>query len=331
MPAEWERHDATWLAWPHHDDWEGNLAPARAEVAELARIIGRSGERVRMLVADDACEASARAALGDVAVEMVRMPYGDIWLRDTGPIFLRSASGELRASCFGWNGWGNKYLYAHDDAVGRGIAELVGVARFDRPFVLEGGGIEVDGEGTCLTTRQCLLNPNRNGDMPQAEVERALAEGLGIETVLWLGDGLANDHTDGHIDTLARFVAPGVVLAMEPADGEDPNRDVLTAILSDLATMRDHTGRTLEIVTVTSPGRVTSPEGRLLPASYANYYLTNEAVIVPTYGADNDARAVETIGALFPTRRAIGSSARAILTGGGAFHCITQQQPAALL
>jgi agmatine deiminase len=330
MPAEWIPHEACWLAWPYNDDWAENLAPARREVAALAREIAASGERARLLVANDACEASAREALddGDHGVELLRMPYGDIWMRDTGPIFVTNGSGDLAAACFRWNGWGEKYVYAHDDTVGRGIAALLGTRLFASDFVLEGGGIEVDGEGTCLTTRQCLLNPNRNGDVGEEAVERALRAGLGVETILWLDEGLANDHTDGHIDTLARFVAPGVALCMEPTGGDDPNADVLRGIQRDLSAMRDRAGRKLEVVTIPSPGRVLGADGRVLPASYANYYLANEAVIVPTYGVASDERAVRAIGALFPTRRAVGASARAIVTGGGAFHCITQQQPA---
>lgn len=332
MPAEWARHDACWLAWPYNEDWADNLEPARREVAALARAIAAAGERAHLLVADDACEASARAALGasgeeDHGVDLVRLAYGDIWMRDTGPIFVANDAGERAAACFRWNGWGEKYVYAHDDTVGRAIVARLGVPLFASDFVLEGGGIEVDGEGTCLTTRQCLSNPNRNGDASQADVERALRDGLGVETILWLDEGLANDHTDGHIDTLARFVAPGVVVCMRPTGDDDPNADVLRTIARDLARMKDRAGRALEVVTIPSPGRVVGADGRVLPASYANYYVANDAVIVPTYGVQADDDAVAAIGALFPGRRAVGLSARAIVTGGGAFHCITQQEP----
>src|ERR1019366_1665034 len=199
---------------------------------------------------------------------------------------------------------------------------------FAMPFVLEGGAIDVDGEGTLLTTRQCLLNPNRNPSMSPREVEDAVADAVGCEKVVWLGDGLLNDHTDGHVDTVARFVAPGRVVAMEPREADDPNRDALRALLRELGDAVDARGRRIEVASVPSPGRVVDEEGRLMPASYVNFYVANAAVVVPTYGSPFDDEAVERIGALFPGRRALGVDARAILSGGGAFHCITQQQPA---
>jgi agmatine deiminase len=195
------------------------------------------------------------------------------------------------------------------------------------PFVLEGGAVEVDGEGSVLTTRQCLLHPNRNPGMSRDEIERAVSNALGAELVLWLGDGLINDHTDGHVDTVARFVRPGVVVVMEPRAADDPNRDGLRALLREVGAFVDARGRHLEVVTVPSPGRVIDPEGRVLPASYVNFYIANAAVVVPTYGTPFDDEAVAQIGSLFPGRRAVGVDARAVLSGGGAFHCITQQQP----
>ena len=181
-----------------------------------------------------------------------------------------------------------------------------------------------------MTTRQCVLNPNRNGQVDESRVERALRESLGVEKVLWLGEGLANDHTDGHVDTIVRFVRPGVVVAMEPRASDDPNREVLRTLLADAAGLVDARGRRLEVVRVPSPGRVENEHGDVMPASYVNFYIANAAVIVPTYGSPFDAEAVEGIGALFPGRRTVGIDARAILTGGGAFHCITQQQPKAV-
>ena len=200
---------------------------------------------------------------------------------------------------------------------------------FEAPFIFEGGAIEVDGEGTALTTSQCLLNPNRNPTLTRADLERDLAEALGIERLLWLGDGLANDHTDGHVDTLARFCAPGRVLCMEARDADDPNRTALGKIAADLAEFRDAKGRAFEVIRVPSPGLVQSRDGEAMPASYLNFYVANTTVVVPTYGSPCDAEAVELVAACFPTRRTVGVSARALLTGGGAFHCITQQQPAA--
>jgi agmatine deiminase len=259
-----------------------------------------------------------------------RVPFGDIWLRDTAPIFLSGPRGETAAARFAFNGWGGKYVLDHDDEVAERIARRVDVnRRFTMPFVLEGGAVEVDGEGTVLTTRQCLLNPNRNPSMDEPQIARVVADALGAEKVLWLGDGLLNDHTDGHVDTVARFVAPGRVVAMEPRTDDDPNRDALRALLADLGSLVDARGRRLDVATVPSPGRVLDGDGRVMPASYVNFYLANAAVVVPTYGSPFDAEAVERIGALFPGRRAVGVDARAILSGGGAFHCITQQQPKA--
>jgi agmatine deiminase len=359
MPAEWAPHAATWVAWPSHADlWQENLAPARAAFARLVEAIAL-GETAEVLVPDEAQERLARQALtghrvgdraadraGDLLAEHVgdraadragdrvrfhRVPFGDIWLRDTAPIFLEGPGGEMATVRFQFNGWGGKYVLDHDDRVAERVAALAGRARaFAMPFVLEGGAVEVDGEGTVLTTRQCLLNPNRNPSMDRDAIEAAVTGALGAEKVLWLGDGLQNDHTDGHVDTVARFVKPGLVIAMEPRGSDDPNRDALRALLRELGELVDARGRRLEIVTVPSPGRVVDEDGRVMPASYVNFYIANAAVAVPTYGSPFDDEAVERIGALFPGRRAIGIDARAVLSGGGAFHCITQQQPRAL-
>ncbi len=336
MPAEWARHDATWVAWPSHEGlWQDHLASAREAFVRLVEAIAE-GETVEVLVPDEAQERLARAALPREPAAQLRnvlrfhrVPFGDIWLRDTAPIFLQGPGGEPATVRFVFNGWGGKYVLEHDDRVAERIARLVaGGQAFARPFVLEGGAIDVDGEGTLLTTRQCLLNPNRNSSMSPADVESAVADAVGCEKVVWLGDGLLNDHTDGHVDTVARFVAPGRVVAMEPRAAGDPNRDALHALVRDLGAAVDARGRRLDVVTVPSPGRVVDDAGRVMPASYVNFYVANAAVVVPTYGSPFDDEAVERIGALFPGRRALGVDARAILSGGGAFHCITQQQPA---
>jgi agmatine deiminase len=329
QPAEWSPHEAVWTAWPSHpDEWRGDLEPARRSVAAMCAAIhdaGR-GERIELLVLDEAGERSAREHLGDTPASIHRLPYGDVWLRDTAPIFVTGAD-ELAAVCCAFNGWGGKYLFPDDLPLRGRIAELVGRPRFEFSWILEGGAVDVDGEGTLLTTRECLLNPNRNPDMDAGAVEGALGDALGAERVLWLDRGLVNDHTDGHVDTLARFVAPGVVLCMEARDPGDPNRAVLHDILTSLRGTRDAAGRTLEVVTVPSPGRVEDPEGEVMPASYANFYIANTTVVVPTYRSRWDDPAVEAIAALFPDRRTVGVDALPILIGGGAFHCITQQQP----
>jgi agmatine deiminase len=324
FPAEWETHDACWVAWPSHPaEWPQHLEPAREEFLAMCRSIGES-ERLEILVLDGASEQRIARELPGTRVRFHGIRFGDIWTRDTGPIFLDDR-GELSAVCFRWNGWGGKYLFADDPDVGAAIARVAGARSRSVAWVLEGGGIEVDGAGTALTTRQCLLDANRN-DGDEKTAERILAEHLGIERVIWIDRGLLNDHTDGHIDTLARFVAPGRVVCMAASAG-DPNREVLDEIRSTLRGATDAAGRRLDVVEVPSPGRIDDASGAPMPASYMNFYIANGAVVVPAYGSNADAAAVDALGALFPGRPAVGLSARAILTGGGAFHCITKQQP----
>lgn len=285
------------------------------------------GERVELLVRDADDEAAARALLGAAAVgvRFHHLPYGDVWLRDTGPIFV-TRPGEVSAARFHFDGWGGKYLMEGDTEVAARIVALTRVrgAAFD--FVLEGGAIEVDGEGTVLTTRQCLLGGARNPGLDQRALDARLCWALGARHVVWLDRGLANDHTDGHIDTLARFVTPGVVACME-ADPGDPNRDALDGIVADLRVARAASGEKLEVVTVPSPGAVEDAAGNLMPASYMNFYLANTTVVVPTYGVAADDAAVSAIATMFPTRRAVAVDGKAVVVGGGAFHCSTQQQP----
>jgi agmatine deiminase len=207
------------------------------------------------------------------------------------------------------------------------VAAIAGLRSFHTPVVLEGGSIEVDGEGTLLTTRQCLLDRSRNGAVDERAVEVVLRGWLGATRVLWFEEGLQNDHTDGHVDTLVRFVRPGVVVAMEPRSSDDPNRDTLASLIRQAEAMRDVRGRRLEVVRIPSPGLIADDGGRVLPASYVNFYVANATVIVPTYDVAWDDEAVERIASLFPGRRTVGVPARALLSGGGAFHCITQQQP----
>ena len=325
MPAEWDAHVATWVAWPSHEDlWLENLVPARKAFALLVASIAE-GETVEVLVPDEEQERLARAALPTRNVRTHRVPFGDIWLRDTAPLFLRGPRGDEATVRFAFNGWGGKYVLADDDRVSERIAGIDADGRQDfvMPFVLEGGAADVDGEGSVLTTRQCLLNPNRNGVVDEKMVEGWLRDALGVDRVLWLGHGLLNDHTDGHVDTAVRFVRPGVVVAMEARDTDDPNRGVLEALV------REAGAHGLEVVRVPSPGRVLDARGQVMPASYVNFYVANATVVVPTYGSPGDDEAVERIGALFPGRRPVAIDARAVLTGGGAFHCITQQQPRA--
>lgn len=318
--AEWDRHVATWTAWPSAPDlWEAHLGPARAEVAAMIWAVAEH-EPVELLVATEEAASSAHEALHGASVRFHRQPFGDIWLRDTGPLFLTSSDGSAAAG-FRFNGWGGKYLLEHDDEVAAFVAQAAGVPLARHDWVLEGGAVEVDGTGLCVTTEACLLNPNRNPGMDRIEIDSHLRRDLGIDRVLWLGDGLANDHTDGHVDNLARFVAPGVLALPVAAGSEDPNVDVYEDAYERA---RDYG---LDIVRVPSPGRIVV-DGAVVPASYMNWYVANGVVVVPIYGVANDEAAVGVIGDLFPGRRTVGLKANAILTGGGSFHCITQQQPA---
>ncbi|AOH83454.1 agmatine deiminase [Sphingomonas panacis] len=317
-PAEWAPHKAVWIGFPSHPElWEDDLEPAREEVAAFGRAVhaGGKGERVILVAADDAAAQAAARLAGDYA-DVVVQPFGDIWLRDTGPILL--ADGSARS--FRFNGWGGKYDLPGDDDVGLRLAATIDAAVERCEWVLEGGAIDGDGTGRVVTTEQCLLNPNRNPDLSKDEIAARLRDDLGFSEILWLGDGLLNDHTDGHVDNLARFVAPGVV-AIPEATENDPNG----LIYSQAADAAAAAG--LEVVRIPSPGEVLRDD-EIVPASYMNFYIGNAAVVVPLYGAPNDDAAVAAVQALFPDRQAVGLRADAILTGGGSFHCISQQIPA---
>lgn len=338
QPAEWENHDACWLAWPSDGSlWQEELKSAQSEFTALCRAIAdldpkdgqRKGEQLEILVPDQRNLALAQAALQGTSARFHLIPFGDIWLRDTGPIFTKSTDGSLTASRFRFNGWGEKYILPHDAEVSSAIAQASGLPTSSHPWILEGGSVEVDGQGTCLTTRQCLLNPNRNPGITEKDWSPLLEEALGVTQVIWLDEGLLNDHTDGHIDTLARFAAPGVVLCMEATTEDDPNRKVMEQIADTLSAARDASGKPLQVIRVPSPGKVQNSEGFILPASYMNFYISNTSVIVPTYGSAFDESAVRKIAECFPGRKTVGLSAKSILAGGGAFHCITQQQPIA--
>jgi len=319
-PPEWAPHEAVWIGFPSDPElWLGDLKPAEREVAAFAEAVhaGGKGEKVRLVAAHEGAAETARtlAPFANVIVE----PFGDIWLRDTGPIVLGSGK-RRRAQGFGFNGWGGKYELDGDEDIGERLARSAGLPFGKADWVLEGGAIDGDGSGTAITTEQCLLNPNRNS-LSRDEVEQRLHRDLNIERVVWLGSGLLNDHTDGHVDNLARFVAPGRV-AIPTAAKDDPNG----AAYKDAA--RRLRATKLDVVTLPSPGRVTDEDGDIIPASYMNFYIGNAAVVVPQYGAANDQAAVDVVQALFPDRVAIGLRADHILTGGGSFHCISQQVPA---
>jgi agmatine deiminase len=330
VPAEWAPHRAMWLGFPSHAElWEEDLPAAQAEVAALARALaGPGAEQVKLMTGAPEGEADARAQLGDVdGIEIVPGRFGDIWLRDTGPIFAAGPGGPS-ARGFRFNGWGGKYQLAHDDTVAAQIARASGAPLVAHDVILEGGALDHDGEGTVLTTGQCLLNPNRNPGWTEAAAEAALSGALGARKVLWLGEGLANDHTDGHVDNLARFVAPGVVACPVAFGRGDPNARAYDDAARRLAAMTDAAGRRLQVMRIPSPGWINGPEGKAAPASHMNFLIANGAVIVPIYAEPAGAFAMQALEHLFPGRAVIGLPSRAILTGGGSFHCITQQEPA---
>ena len=328
VPAEWAPHRAMWLGFPSHEDlWEDDLASAQDEVEALARALaGPGGERVRLMTGSDAGEAEARRRLGGVTgVEIVPGRFGDVWLRDTGPIFLGPDTGVG----FRFNGWGGKYDLPHDDEVAAQVAGAAGATLLQSAAVLEGGALDHDGEGTVLTTRQCLLNPNRNAGWTEAVAGAALARDLGARKVLWLGDGLQNDHTDGHVDNLARFAAPGVVVCPMAFGRGDPNAEVYDAAAGALAGMTDAAGRRLRVVRIPSPGWIEAGGVGGVPASHMNFIIANQAVILPVYGDGLAATlAAQGLAEVFPGREVIALPSNALLTGGGSFHCISQQEPA---
>ena len=320
IPAEWARHASIWTAWPSHANlWRDDLEGARAEVAAMVKTLS-AGDAVKVLARGDEAVASAARVLAGHA-EVVPADFGDIWLRDTGPIFA-VANGKLTALRFANNGWGGKYQLPGDDKVGDMVAESANtpVSRFD--FILEGGALEHDGAGAILTTRQCLLNPNRNPGWTQSRAEAKLAEAFHCRRVLWLDEGLQNDHTDGHVDNLARFVAPGTVVCPSASGADDPNAALYETMAAALSAMD------LDVHRVPSPGRVLDADGRVMPASHMNFIIGNEAVVVPVYNEAFGAAAVEALQKLFSGRRVLGVASNHLLTGGGSFHCITQQQPA---
>lgn len=323
MPAEWAPHDAVWIGFPHlADEWGGQIDAARRDVAAFANAVhdkGR-GEAVKLLVRDQA-NADLAANMVDPGVELLIRPFGDIWLRDTGPIIV--GTGAARAARnFDFNWWGNKFAMPGDREIGAILAAETGLPTRSPDWVLEGGGIDVDGTGLGVTTEECLLNPNRNPHLSRGEIEARLRRDLGIDRLLWLGNGLLGDHTDGHVDNLARFVGEGRLALPVPSGQDDPNAEILADAHARAAAFGG-----IEIIDIPSPGRI-EIDGELAAASYMNFYIGNSVVAVPTYGAANDQAAVDTLAAIFPDRSAVGVPARGILAGGGSFHCSSQQLPA---
>lgn len=333
MPAEWEPHAATWLSWPHNrESWPGQFDPIPEVWAQLASTISAC-EQVHILAGGEAVMAQARAMVGHLPnISLHDIPTNDAWTRDHGPTFLAAPprSGlEPALVHWGYNAWGGKYPpFDQDVQVPRRIAELLKFRRFEPGIILEGGAIDVNGAGALLTTEQCLLNPNRNAHLSRQEIERYLADYLGARHVIWLSGGIVGDDTDGHIDELARFVNRRTVVAAVQTDSADENYRPLSENFDRLLSATDEEGRELEVVPLPMPRPVYFGEHRL-PASYLNFYIANEVVVVPQYDDPADERVAQVLARLFPDRRIRPQRAVELNWGLGAFHCITQQQPAA--
>ena len=332
MPAEWEPHAATWLSWPRRegisfpDSFDRVLPALRAMVEELIE-----SEQVCINVGNDAHEAEARAVLNGLSMEHVtfhRVPTNEPWCRDHGPIFLtRNADPRVAIVDWDYNAWGGKYPPCDlDEVVPTRIAQILDLPVFYPRMILEGGSIEVNGAGALLTTESCLLNKNRNPNLVRAEIEQRLRDYFGVREILWLGEGIEGDDTDGHIDDLARFVSENTVVTVVEESREDKNFEPLQRNLARLRAMKigDH-----KICTVTLPmPKKIVREGQRLPASYANFYIANSCVLLPTFADPNDEIALSILQKFFPDRRVIGIDCRELIWGLGTFHCLTQQQPA---
>ena len=334
MPAEWDAHEATWLSWPQAGckSFPGAHERVVPTFVRMAEALAES-ETVRINVRDSAQEKSVRKLLSGAPperLEFFHIHTNEPWCRDHGPIFVRrNSAARLAVLNFEFNAWGWKLSpFDEDDEVAPQVAEKLGLPLFDYSgFVLEGGSIDVNGDGTILTTESCLLNPNRNPKLTRQQIEKKLQETFGVRQVLWLGDGIEGDDTDGHIDDLTRFVSRSVVVTATEDDENDPNFEPLRRNLDRLHEMRLPDGEPLHVLTLPMPGRIVR-EGLRLPASYANFYIANEIVLLPLYGERNDAWAQSVLQEAFPTRRIVGIDCRELIWGLGAFHCLTQQQPA---
>ncbi len=329
LPAEWEPHRATWLAWPRNrDTWPGKFEPIPAVWAALVRTLAEF-EPVHVLAGGAEVMAEAGQLLAGVAnVTLHDIPTNDVWARDHGAMFL-SGPPSLPPALIDWeyNAWGGKYPpFDLDNAVPRHMAELTGRRRFMPGIVLEGGAIDGNGDGTLLTTETCLLNPNRNPQLSRDQIEQYLRDFCCARKILWLAGGIVGDDTDGHIDELARFVRPTTVVAAREADPRDENHEPLEENYRRLLEMTDAQGRPLEVVPLPMPRPLFFEEHRL-PACYLNFYIANGVVIVPTFDDAADREVLETLGRLFPGRQIRGLHAVDLVWGLGAFHCITQQEP----
>ncbi len=328
MPAEWTPHGRCWMEWPCRAElWGDHFEAAREAYAEVATAIARFEPVTMIAKPKNLIEASLRVGT-DKNINVYALPHDDSWMRDNGPTFVVNGVGEVAGVDWRWNAWGNKFPdHERDAAVAEEVLKHLEMRRYEAPIVLEGGAIHTDGDGTLLTTESCLLNPNRNPGIGRADMEELLAAYLGIRKVIWLGEGLKDDDTDGHVDNLACFAKPGVVLALTTGDSADANFGPLKDNLERLRAASDAGGRAFEIVEIEQPRARFLADGRRVAASYINFYIANGAVIMPAFEDPQDARAFEAITRAFPGREVVQVPAGDIVCGGGGIHCITQQQP----
>lgn len=327
MPAEWQRHDATWLAWPKDPGTFPTNIISSVEEAYVKIIQALApGEKVNVLVDDEETEKKISSMLrikGNVLFH--RIKTCDVWIRDYGPIFIKNE--DVAATKWIFNAWGDKYddLKA-DNESGMKIAQSTGLKVFEPRIVLEGGSIEVNGLGSCITTKQCLLNNNRNPKLDADKISEYLREYLGVTNLIWLDYGISGDDTDGHIDDVARFIDENTVVCMFEQDSKDENCEGLNRNYELLRRARDQSGKKLNLVPIQMPPALASKDGRL-PASYSNFYIGNAIVLVPTFNCPNDDEALGTLQQFFPDRKVVGIDSESLVYGLGAIHCITQQQP----
>ena len=322
FPPEWSAHAATLTGWPFDDVyWEGQLEVARNDFETLVSAVARF-EPVRLAVADDEARADAERRFSLQNVEIYGLELDDVWFRDIAPLFVKNAQGELAATDWLFNGWGNKYRWLKDTRVPAKLAKDMSIKRFEIPVVMEGGALDINGAGECLTTRQCLLNPNRNPDLSKSELEQYLQAYLGVTKIIWLGGGLEGDKTDGHVDTITRWANDRTVVTSVCEDESDSNYAPLAENSAILKRLEKY-----EVLELPLPKKRMDLDGERLPLTYANFYVGNGFVVVPTYQDANDERALDILRGAFPTREVIGLNATGLITGGGAFHCVTQQVP----
>lgn len=332
FPAEWTPHRATLMGWPFDPDyWEGYLEAAREDFTQLVATIARY-ERVQLAVTDDEAEADAKRRLGQTPgapnnIEFYRLELNDVWFRDIAPLFVKNAAGKIAATDWMFNGWGGKYRWRKDTEVPEAVADRLDLRRFTVPIVMEGGALEINTQGVLLTTRQCLLNQNRNPNLSERELEDYLKAFLGVKHVLWLHKGLEGDKTDGHIDTITRFTSDDTLVTSVCEDVSDTNYEPLQENLTLLEMARQSNGEPYNIVELPLPRKRLELGGERLPLTYANFYIGNGFVVVPLYDDANDEQALEILRPLFPGREVIGLPSLGLISGGGSFHCVTQQIP----